>query len=150
MYSSQQIPTYPRSKSYEDEDTVTTKRMTGSMTNLLPQQEFLFRNVGNNNAQQGPRFVRKLAPYVQRHAGQPMKLEFEINDAPNVQITWLKDGKRLQNSPHTRINSTFGVHTLIIPNLSPDDAGHYTVHIETPSGNLDTACDVVVEGVSFF
>lgn len=151
-------PSYARSRSYEEEEAVVQRstlniqnrpRPTSyGSTGSLPQQEFLFK-VGDQ-AQAGPRFVRKLAPYLQRTAGQPVKLEFEINDLPECRIRWYHNGRQVENGPSTRINSTFGVHTLIMPAVRADDAGSYKVIIESPLGNLETACDLIVEGSSFF
>lgn len=160
-YQTQQTvtPSYPRSRSFEEEEEAVVQRSTLNIQNRsrptsygstgsLPQQEFRFKL--GEQAQAGPRFVRKLAPYLQRTAGQPVKLEFEINDLPECRIRWYHNGKQVENGPHTRINSTFGVHTLIMPAVKADDAGSYKVIIESPLGNLETACDLVVEGSFHF
>jgi len=88
---------------------------------------------------------------VQVECGQPLKLEIEINDQmPECNIRWFKDGKQVQNTPQKRINSSFGVHTLILPKVASDDGGLYRVVVETPSGNIETTCELIVEGVVVF
>lgn len=142
-------PSYPRSRSYDEEDTLVQTRIQRPVSyGQLPTQEFLLRNVqGSNATKDQPRFLKKLPSVMQRQAGQPLKLEFEMNELPECHIRWFKDSRQVQNTPQTRVNSTFGVHTLIIPRLTPEDSGLYKVIVETPLGNMDTSCDVVVEGV---
>ncbi len=141
-----------RSRSYDEEETLTQQRslQRPSSYGNLPAQEFLFKNIQGQsnrpNSQPAPRLVRKLEPVVQRACGQPLKLEIEVNEMPECHIRWLKDGKQVQNTPQTRVNSSFGVHTLIIPRVTPEDAGVYKVVVETPVGNLETSCELIAEG----
>ena len=154
--SFQQItPTYQRSKSYDDEPESNKFREmnftveTNESHNLVNRPNY-YGSLSSLPQQRSPRFTKEIQPMLTRRAGQPVKLEFELADCPDASVTWLKDGMHVYNTPHTRINSKFGVHTLIIPEAFPEDAGHYKVLINSPLGDLDTSCELIVEGFFIF
>lgn len=101
--------------------------------------------------QPGPELLKKLPPVIRRSEGQQVRFEIEIgaNFPPHsIQVTWTRNGVTIENSTDTRISSTFGLHTLIIPEVFAEDSGLYRVLVSTPIGNLESFTQLVVEGCS--
>lgn len=102
-----------------------------------------------DSKQPGPELLKKLPPVLRKPEGQQVRFEIEVDGSlppQSIQVSWFKDGMHVRNSPDTRLASNFGLHTLIIPEVFYEDSGLYKVLVQTPLGNLESFCQLVVEG----
>ncbi len=65
---------------------------------------------------------------------------------PDPEVIWFKDNVPVKNTPKTKITGYYGLHTLFLPKVLPDDSGSYQVAIRNTSGMIESACKLVVEG----
>jgi titin len=106
-------------------------------------QEFILKGLDERTPMQ---IKRRLPPYMNRTEGQSARFEIEVSGSPEPIVEWYKDGNLVRDSPDTRIKSSFGVHTLIIPEVFPEDTGIYKAIVKNPSGSMESKCELIIEG----
>ena len=93
-----------------------------------------------------PRFITHLFPQMKRFEGQVARFEIRVSGNPEPEITWYKDNLHVNNTPDTRITSNGGLHTLVIPEIFPEDSGLYKVVAKNPLGTVESTTQLIVEG----
>ncbi|XP_059145515.1 muscle M-line assembly protein unc-89-like isoform X2 [Physella acuta] len=82
---------------------------------------------------------------TEHHVGGTKHFECRVNGYPRPTITWYKDGKDITNS--SRYNFDFtndGVISLVIPNITAEDEGHYRCRAENSEGLASTSAYLLV------
>ncbi|XP_015171223.1 PREDICTED: titin isoform X2 [Polistes dominula] len=93
-----------------------------------------------------PYFLIPLSNAMAR-AGQRVKLECEATGNPMPQLFWTHDGKPIDETTHTKIQTESGRTSLIISEAFPKDAGCYTVTAKNDIGEASVSCNVSVKGL---
>ncbi|KAH6940066.1 hypothetical protein HPB50_024614 [Hyalomma asiaticum] len=96
---------------------------------------------------EAPRFVTRLDNRI-APSGYRIKLHCTVVGDPMPQVTWLKNGiKVTPDSRHMEITLTdFGMCSLEIYNVKPDDTGEYTCHAVNAYGDATTSAYLRVTG----
>ena len=97
-----------------------------------------------------PQFVKPLPNFLRFSAGQPARLDVEVNGQPTPVVTWFKDNMVIRNTADTQISSNLNVHTLRLPEIYVEDSGLYKVIIASALGKSESVCEVIVEGLKFY
>ncbi|XP_046833263.1 uncharacterized protein LOC124430549 isoform X3 [Vespa crabro] len=92
-----------------------------------------------------PYFLTPLSNAMAR-AGQRVKLECEATGNPIPRLSWTHDGKPIDETIHTKIQTESGRTSLIISEAFPKDAGCYTVIAKNDVGEASVSCNVSVKG----
>ncbi|XP_043502049.1 muscle M-line assembly protein unc-89 isoform X6 [Polistes fuscatus] len=93
-----------------------------------------------------PYFLTPLSNAMAR-AGQRVKLECEATGNPMPELFWTHDGKPIDETTHTKIQTESGRTSLIISEAFPKDAGCYTVTAKNDVGDASVSCNVSVKGL---
>ncbi|XP_013791227.1 obscurin-like, partial [Limulus polyphemus] len=81
-----------------------------------------------------PEFVRTLSP-VELEEGNSLKLEAKVIGDPAPTITWFKDNQEVLSSERIiMLEEPDGTVSLLIENMTPEDAGKYAVVASNPVG----------------
>jgi hypothetical protein len=115
-------------------------------TGYKPSNLLDYSTYEDNDKPGAPQFLRKLAPVLKRNERQQARLELEVSGTPEPQVHWFKDGMPIKNTPDTRLSSTFGLHTLVIPEVFREDSGVYRALVTSPLGTLESFCHLIIEG----
>ena len=78
--------------------------------------------------------------------GDPVTLKCEVKGQPQPEIQWYKDGKVLVSSKDFNQSYSGDIAKLVISDVLSDDAGEYVCIAKNTSGEVETACQLVVEG----
>ncbi|ETE73272.1 Immunoglobulin-like and fibronectin type III domain-containing protein 1, partial [Ophiophagus hannah] len=78
------------------------------------------------NRDQAPRFLVQLKPHVV-NLGFNCHMSCAVTGDPAPQVTWYKGNKNLSQDPAFFCKNDFGVCSLVIPGVTPSDAGQYKV-----------------------
>lgn len=76
--------------------------------------------------------------------GQSVTLRCRVAGHPPPQISWLKDGVRLENCPDFVITTEGDRSSLRIPEAFDEDSGKYTVVAANPAGTSRCAAKIFV------
>ncbi|CAG0878668.1 unnamed protein product [Darwinula stevensoni] len=98
--------------------------------------------------QQPPTFVKHLESLDNLHEGQNVHLDalVEPKTDPNLRIEWFKNGVSLNIGTRIRTTLDFGVVTMDIMGVRPDDSGIYTCKATNKLGEAVSTCTLKVEG----
>jgi Immunoglobulin I-set domain len=96
------------------------------------------------------KITRRLAPEMRKHEGQVARFEVHVAGSPEPDVYWYKDTILLKNTPDTRLTSESGVHTLVIPEIFPEDSGLYKCVTRNQIGSDESVCRLIIEGARFF
>nr|XP_042904669.1 obscurin-like isoform X2 [Parasteatoda tepidariorum] len=89
-----------------------------------------------------PEMEQELKP-TQLVEGKPGKLVAKVTGEPKPKITWLKDGKPIElNGRFSMEESDDGTVALLISNVSPDDAGVYSIEAVSDAGEVRSEAPV--------
>lgn len=80
--------------------------------------------------------------------GSNVTFQAKISGNPVPQVYWFKDGQPLVPSERVKITFKDNLVTLHIHMASPDDAGYYTLLLESRSGRVASSCHLVIESLS--
>lgn len=81
---------------------------------------------------------------LQLHAGDELNLDFIAKGQP--EITWYKDGIRVEDTDRINIRSFGDKHYLVIPSVTFDDSGLYKCQAVTDVGTSSGTFDVQLKG----
>ncbi|XP_074602730.1 uncharacterized protein LOC141856343 isoform X2 [Brevipalpus obovatus] len=94
-----------------------------------------------------PRFARQLSSATVYQAGEDLTIECEVVGAPEPEITWDRDGEKLESGIDgiTMITDN-GKAAIVIPNVNQSHGGLYTCTAKNLAGTSSTACKVIIDG----
>ncbi|XP_076362329.1 protein Obscurin-like isoform X2 [Tachypleus tridentatus] len=82
----------------------------------------------------------KATEFIEDHPGY---LEIKISTEPKAKVKWTKDGQEILPSEHfTIVEKPDGIVALIIDNVTPQDAGKYTVIVYNDEGRAESEARV--------
>ncbi|KAF8795362.1 Muscle M-line assembly protein unc-89 like protein [Argiope bruennichi] len=93
---------------------------------------------------EAPKFKKKFQAAMVK-SGSRLVLEVTVTGVPNPDVKWYRNGNLLQNSPDFRISSNGNEHSLVIPEVFPDDSGTFMVVASNLAGEARCIADLVVE-----
>ena len=78
--------------------------------------------------------------------GTPLKLECRVNGEPLPELTWFKDGEKVEPSDRIQIEAfPDGTARLFIPSSTLDDDGIYRCVAKNPSGTANIKASIAVK-----
>ncbi|XP_011704408.1 PREDICTED: titin [Wasmannia auropunctata] len=96
--------------------------------------------------QQAPVFTKHLESYDKLIEGQRVYLEAQVEPRadPNLRVEWFKNGISLQTGTRLRSTFDFGLVTLSINGLRPDDSAIYTCKATNLLGEAVSTCSLKI------
>lgn len=94
-----------------------------------------------------PVFRHRLVP-VEINIGNIAKFECEIEDAPNVNFKWFKDGHPIKEGEKYRIISRLSISSLELLSPNKDDSGEYSCKASNKHGSDECSATLSVTGKS--
>ncbi|KAF0303153.1 Titin [Amphibalanus amphitrite] len=92
-----------------------------------------------------PQFCSPLSNVMAR-TGQKLRLECEVTGLPHPELSWLHNGRPVQEGRDTRVTFDGRRATLTIPEAFPKDAGTYVIVAKNEAGEASCQCHVSVKG----
>ncbi|XP_037503804.1 obscurin isoform X6 [Rhipicephalus sanguineus] len=90
-----------------------------------------------------PTVAKSLPSKVRVEDGEPLKLEAKVPGHPEPEVQWLKDGEPVVPTDHIKLTQEpDGTVALEVDEVSPADAGHYTVVANNDKGKAASESDV--------
>uniref|UniRef100_A0A670YIM0 Uncharacterized protein n=1 Tax=Pseudonaja textilis TaxID=8673 RepID=A0A670YIM0_PSETE len=96
------------------------------------------------NRNQPPRFLVQLKPHVV-NLGFNCHMSCAVTGDPAPQVTWYKGNKNLSQDPAFFCKNDFGVCSLVIPGVTPSDAGQYKVLAVNELGQAISKAELTVK-----
>lgn len=84
---------------------------------------------------------------MQSRVGGAVTLSCSFRGAPMPQVTWYRQGKPVQASPHLTIQTKDTVSELVISKVESVHAGEYLVAIRNPYGEDLATATLTIEGI---
>ena len=78
--------------------------------------------------------------------GSPVKLECTVEGSPQPNVTWFREGVKVEASLDFQVEFKNGVATLTIPEVFTDDAGKFTCTADNAAGSKSISCHLRVKG----
>lgn len=97
------------------------------------------------NNQQPPRFLVPLKPHVVI-LGFDCQMSCAVTGYPAPKVTWHKDGKNISKDPAFSSKNDFGICSLMIPGVTPADAGQYMVVAINELGEANSKAELAIKG----
>uniref|UniRef100_A0A1I8GNE9 Ig-like domain-containing protein n=1 Tax=Macrostomum lignano TaxID=282301 RepID=A0A1I8GNE9_9PLAT len=94
---------------------------------------------------QRPVILQQL-PSTAVDVGVPVRLETKFEAMPPPEVSWLKDGVPVFDSPGRKINIGANATSLSIDRAEPRDQGRYSVSVRNPAGQAQTSGTLNVSG----
>lgn len=98
-----------------------------------------------------PKFITKIKD-TKVKKGQTAVFECVVPDTKGVCCKWLKDGKEIELIARIRVQTRtiegFTTNELVIDDVTPEDAGRYTVIVENSAGTDRCEANLTVIGNS--
>lgn len=96
--------------------------------------------------QQAPVFTKHLESFDKLTEGQRVYLEAQVEPRadPNLKVEWFKNGIPLQTGTRLRSTFDFGLVTLSINGLRPDDSAIYTCKATNLLGEAVSTCSLKI------
>lgn len=92
-----------------------------------------------------PTFTEKLQK-VHAKEGEPVRLTVRVAGTPAPQVTWYREGSRIVSSPDFEVIQEGAIHSLYIPEVFYEDAGHFMVRADNPAGEATCSTQLIVPG----
>lgn len=92
-----------------------------------------------------PQIVRHLQPQTAT-SGRSIRFAALVNGIPQPQVTWYKDSEALYSSPKHKFLHDQEEHTLLLLDVSPEDAGVYSCEAKNEYGEDTSSAHLTVEG----
>ncbi|XP_041477901.1 uncharacterized protein LOC121425834 isoform X6 [Lytechinus variegatus] len=96
--------------------------------------------------QLAPCFLSAPPPMTVGAPGEPVRLSCRVGGNPVPKVIWSKDGRLLTSVPRMKILQDEDIHTLLILECLPEDAGNYTIEIVGPSGKKTHCFRIQIQG----
>ncbi|XP_069489741.1 immunoglobulin-like and fibronectin type III domain-containing protein 1 [Ambystoma mexicanum] len=97
---------------------------------------------------QAPVFIARLKPHVVP-SGFDCRMSCAVRGNPEPQITWYKNGKSIAEDPHLWKSNIVGVCSLMVPCITLEDSGEYTVIAKNILGEATCKATLAVRDSSF-
>ncbi|XP_070569690.1 myosin light chain kinase, smooth muscle-like isoform X2 [Ptychodera flava] len=92
-----------------------------------------------------PKFLRKIKEF-EVIEGSAARFECQITGTPEPEVTWFKNGTKLADGKHFKVDSDdSGVCTLTIAEVDADDDGNYSITAKNNLGSVTCSADLIVE-----
>ncbi|XP_069838652.1 striated muscle preferentially expressed protein kinase isoform X2 [Dendropsophus ebraccatus] len=91
-----------------------------------------------------PLFTRKMADR-EVIEGRTARLDCKISGTPPPVVTWMHDGRPVEENESVHILKERGYHTLLISQVSSEDEGQYTVTARNQHGEAECSAELYVE-----
>jgi hypothetical protein len=76
--------------------------------------------------------------------GERLTLQCSVAGDPEPQVTWFKDGRRLESNDFVDLKYKYGLATLKIEEVYPEDAGEYKCVAKNIAGTAECQCTLKV------
>nr|XP_054753173.1 muscle M-line assembly protein unc-89-like [Lytechinus pictus] len=96
--------------------------------------------------QLAPCFLSAPPPMTVGAPGEPVRLSCRVGGNPVPKVIWSKDGRLLTSVPRMKILQDEDIHTMLILECLPEDAGNYTIEIVGPSGKKTNCFRIQIKG----
>ncbi|XP_046554795.1 uncharacterized protein LOC124264120 [Haliotis rubra] len=90
-----------------------------------------------------PTFTEKLQK-IHAVEGEPVRLTVRVAGTPAPQVTWYREGSRIVSSPDFEVIQEGDIHSLYIPEVFYEDAGHFMVRADNPAGEATCSTQLIV------
>lgn len=77
--------------------------------------------------------------------GERLTLQCQVAGDPEPQVTWFKDGKKLESNDFVDLKYKYGLATLKIEEVYPEDAGEYKCIAKNYVNSAETVCTLKVK-----
>lgn len=77
--------------------------------------------------------------------GERLTLQCQVAGDPEPQVTWYKDGKKLESNDFVDLKYKYGLATLKIEEVYPEDAGEYKCIAKNYINSAETVCTLKVK-----
>jgi hypothetical protein len=77
--------------------------------------------------------------------GERLTLQCQVEGDPEPQVTWFKDGKKLESNNFVDLKYKYGLATLKIEEVYPEDAGEYKCVAKNYVNQAETQCTLKVK-----
>lgn len=92
-----------------------------------------------------PQIVRHLQPQTAT-SGRSIRFAALVSGVPQPQVTWYKDSEALYSDPKHKFLHDQEEHTLLLLDVSPEDAGVYSCEAKNEYGEDTSSAHLTVEG----
>ncbi|XP_072852612.2 immunoglobulin-like and fibronectin type III domain-containing protein 1 [Pogona vitticeps] len=96
------------------------------------------------NHHQPPRFLVPLKPHVVI-LGFDCHMSCAVTGNPAPKVTWYKDGKNITKDPAFFSKNDFGICSLMIPGVTPSDAGQYMAMAINELGEANSKAELTIK-----
>nr|XP_020638034.1 immunoglobulin-like and fibronectin type III domain-containing protein 1 [Pogona vitticeps] len=96
------------------------------------------------NHHQPPRFLVPLKPHVVI-LGFDCHMSCAVTGNPAPKVTWYKDGKNITKDPAFFSKNDFGICSLMIPGVTPSDAGQYMAMAVNELGEANSKAELTIK-----
>lgn len=76
--------------------------------------------------------------------GERLTLQCQVAGDPEPQVSWYKDGKKLESNDFVDLKYKYGLATLKIEEVYPEDAGEYKCIAKNYVNSTETVCSLKV------
>lgn len=77
--------------------------------------------------------------------GERLTLQCQVAGDPEPQVSWFKDGKKLESNDFVDLKYKYGLATLKIEEVYPEDAGEYKCIAKNYINSAETTCTLKVK-----
>lgn len=77
--------------------------------------------------------------------GERLTLQCQIAGDPEPQVTWFKDGKKLESNDFVDLKYKYGLATLKIEEVYPEDAGEYKCIAKNYVNSAESVCTLKIK-----
>ncbi|XP_039249988.2 palladin-like isoform X1 [Styela clava] len=96
-----------------------------------------------------PKFYKELKD-ITVSEGECTVLECRLKANPPAQVTWMREGDLIEDSPDFRILHRGEISTLVIGSAYPEDSGEFECVATNSAGSSSTACKLQVTGGGYY
>jgi hypothetical protein len=98
----------------------------------------------NDSASSPPQFTVGLKS-LNIGDGERLTLQCQVAGDPEPQVSWYKDGKKLESNDFVDLKYKYGLATLKIEEVYPEDAGEYKCVAKNYINSAETVCTLKVK-----
>lgn len=98
----------------------------------------------NDSASSPPTFTTGLK-HLTIGDGERLTLQCQVAGDPEPQVTWFKDGKKLESNDFVDLKYKYGLATLKVEEVYPEDAGEYKCIAKNYVNQAETQCTLKVK-----
>lgn len=91
--------------------------------------------------------MKKLDPSYLMLPGESVRLQCKLKGSPEIQITWFKNNKELNESNNIRMSFVNSEAILDITDVKVEDSGNYSCEAVNDVGSDSCSAEVVIKGL---